>query len=86
MASSIRQVFGVSRRRNSLSFPRLAPALGYHVRMEWLILFFLAMFAFIAKAPESGPQVVLAGAWLLFFLFIAGELVWMLGRFLLTLL
>ena len=54
--------------------------------MEWLIFCFALIFAFIAKAPESGPQIVLAGSWLLFFLFIAGELLWMLGRFLLTLL
>ncbi len=54
MASSIRQVFGVSRRQNSLSFPRLATALGYHVRMDsaYIVFFFLNALVIVGYIGE----------------------------------
>ncbi len=54
--------------------------------MEWLIFGFALIFAFIAWAPEVVTQAALAGTWLLFSLFIVGEILWVSGRFLLSLL
>lgn len=54
--------------------------------MEWLIGFFLLLFAFIALAPDGVTQAALAGVWGLTFLFIAGEVLYYSGRFLLSLL
>lgn len=53
--------------------------------MDWLVIFFAAVFAFIAMAPEGVTQTALAGTWGLFLLFIVGEICWLLGRFLLAL-
>lgn len=53
--------------------------------MDWLVIFFIGVFAFIAMAPQGVTQAALAGTWALFLLFIAGEVCWLLGRFLLTL-
>jgi hypothetical protein len=54
--------------------------------MDWLIFFFLLLFAFIAWMPEAGTQIVLAGTWVLFLLLIVGEILYYSGRFLLSLL
>jgi hypothetical protein len=54
--------------------------------MDWLIVFFLLIFAFIAWAPEAVTQIALAGTWVLFLLFIVGEILYYSGRFLLSLL
>ena len=54
--------------------------------MDYLVIFFLAIFAFIALAPGAVTQAALALVWLSGVLFIVGELLWMLGRFLLPLL
>lgn len=54
--------------------------------MEWLIFCFALIFAFIAWAPEVVTQAAVAGSWLLFALFIVGEILWVSGRFLLSLL
>lgn len=54
--------------------------------MEWLIFCFALIFAFIALAPEAVTQGVLAFVWLLFALFISGEVLWVSSRFLLPLL
>ncbi len=60
--------------------------MGYHVGMDWLIFFFLLLFAFIAWMPEAGTQIVLAGIWVLFLLLIVGEILYYSGSFLLSLL
>ena len=54
--------------------------------MEYAVIAFLVMFVFIAKAPEQVTQAALAMIWVLSFLFIAGEVVWISGCFLLSLL
>lgn len=54
--------------------------------MDWLVIFFIGVFAFIAMAPEAVTQAALAGTWATFLLFIVGEICWLLGRFFLTLL
>lgn len=54
--------------------------------MEYLIAFLAAVFLFVALAPEAVTQTALAGVWVLFVLFIAGEIIYYLGRFLLALL
>lgn len=54
--------------------------------MEWLIFGFALIFAFIAWAPEAVAQAALAGTWLLFALFIVGEILYYSGRFFLSLL
>lgn len=54
--------------------------------MEWLIFAFALVFAFIARAPEAVTQAAVAGSWGLFALFIIGEILWVSGRFLLSLL
>ena len=58
----------------------------YHAPMEWLILCFALIYAFIALAPEAITQAAVAGSWVLFALFIIGEVLWISGRFLLSLL
>ena len=59
---------------------------GLPCSMDWLIVFFLLIFAFIAWAPEAVTQIALAGTWVLFLLFIVGEILYYSGRFLLSLL
>ena len=54
--------------------------------MEWLILCFALIYAFIALAPEAITQAAVAGSWVLFALFIIGEVLWISGRVLLSLL
>lgn len=54
--------------------------------MEWLILCFAVIFAFIAWAPEAITQAALASVWAIGILFIVGELLYYSGRFLFSLL
>lgn len=54
--------------------------------MDWLVIFFIGIFAFIAMAPQGVTQAALAGTWLLFLLFIVGEVIYYSGRFFLSLL
>ena len=52
--------------------------------MEFLILFFLIVFAFIALAPAAVTKAALAGVWVLFALGIVGQIIYQLGRFFLS--
>lgn len=54
--------------------------------MEYLIVAFALIFAFIVWAPEAVTQIALAGSWALFLLLIVGEILYYSGRFLLSLL
>jgi hypothetical protein len=56
---------------------------AYRITMEFLILFFLIVFAFIALAPEPVTKAALAGVWVFFALGIVGQIIYELGRALL---
>lgn len=67
------------------SIPRIPRPSAYHGGMEYLIAFLAVVCLFVALAPEAVTQTALAGVWVLFALFIAGEIIYYLGRFLLAL-
>ncbi len=54
--------------------------------MEYLMGFIAAVIVFVALAPEAVTQSALAATWALFALFVAVEIIYYSGRFLISLL